>query len=251
MRYLDEHRPRAIAHRGWHIDDLAGRENTLAAFRRAWDEGYRYLETDVHATADGVLVAFHDATLDRVTDGSGPIALRTSGELADIRVRGVDPLPRMEELLEALPDAKFLIDAKSPGAVGPLLDLLRETGAGSRVCIGSFSDRRLAALRAALGPDVATCLSPREVFALARAAAVHRTISTLAVSAQVPPTVRGIPVITPRFVDAAHDSGLEVHAWTIDEPSVMGNLLGMGVDGIMTDRPDLLRDLLQERGCWR
>lgn len=251
MKYLEGHRPRAIAHRGWHIGDLAGRENTLVAFQRAWDEGYRYLETDVHATADGVLVAFHDATLDRVTDGTGAIARRRYDELADVRVRGVDPLPRMDELLAALPDAKFLVDAKSPGAVGPLLDLIRDSDAGSRVCVGSFSDRRLAALRAALGPQVASCLSPREVFALARAAAVGRTISTLAVSAQVPPSVRGIPVITPRFVEAAHSGGLEVHAWTIDDPAVMGHLLDIGVDGIMTDRPDVLREVFEQRGCWR
>ena len=136
--------PRAFAHRGWHTGDLAGRENTLAAFRRAFDEGYRYLETDVHATADGVLIAFHDPFLDRVTDAKGRVATMTWDQVRRAKIRGTDPIPLMSELLEALPDARFNIDAKAAGVLGPLADLIRTAGVADRVCLGSFSDRRLA-----------------------------------------------------------------------------------------------------------
>ena len=113
MAYLDGRPPRAFAHRGWHIGDLAGLENTLAAFRRAFDEGYRYLETDVHATADGELIAFHDPRLDRVTDARGRVAAHDVEQVRRARIGGTEPIPLMAELLEALPEARFNIDAKA------------------------------------------------------------------------------------------------------------------------------------------
>lgn len=250
MAFLDGSPPRAFAHRGWHTGDLAGRENTLEAFRRARAEGYRYLETDVHATSDGVLIAFHDPALDRVTEHRGRIATMTWDEVRHARIGGTDPIPLLTDLLEEFPDARFNIDAKSPGAVGPLIDVISSTGCGDRVCVGSFSDRRLGALREALGPTVASSLGPREVVRLVRAAALSRRFPTAAVAAQVPPRYRTLPVITTRFVETAHASGLEVHAWTIDDPTEMDRLLDLGVDGIMTDRPELLRDVLIRRGAW-
>ena len=158
--YLDGPPPRAFAHRGWHVDDLSGLENSMPAFRRAHDEGFRYLETDVHATADGRLVAFHDLSLDRVTDRVGPIATLPWSEVSRARIAGTEPIPLLADLLEEFPDARFNIDAKADPAVGPLAELIRRTGTGDRVCLGSFSDRRIASLRALLGPAVAT--SPRE-----------------------------------------------------------------------------------------
>jgi len=134
--YLDGEAPRAYAHRGWHVDDLAGLENSMRAFRRAFDEGYRYLETDVHATADGVLVAFHDLRLDRVTDRHGMIANLPWSDVKRARIAGTEPIPLMSDVLEELPQAKFNIDAKAAGAVGPLVDLIKKTGAADRVCLG-------------------------------------------------------------------------------------------------------------------
>src|ERR1700712_799722 len=161
--YLAGSGPRAFAHRGWHVGDLAGCENSMAAFRRAVDEGYQYLETDVHATADGVLVAFHDNRLDRVTDRRGRISQLTWDEVRVARISGREPIPLMSEVLDALPDTRFNIDPKSDAAVGPLIDLLRTSGAVDRVGLGSFSDHRLEVLRGALGPGVATSLGPRGV----------------------------------------------------------------------------------------
>jgi len=250
VAYLEGHPPRAFAHRGWHTGDLAGRENSLAAFRRAFAEGYRYLETDVHATADGVLVVFHDPQLDRVTDQRGRIATQTWAQVRQATIRGRDPIPLLSELLQELPDARFTIDAKAPGAVGPLIELIRSSGAADRVCLGSFSDRRLAALRAALAPRVATSLGPREIFRLVRASALGRGFATTSVAAQVPVSWHRLPIVTPRFLATAHAADLEVHVWTINDEPEMHRLLDLGVDGIMTDRPDLLRDVLVRRGAW-
>jgi glycerophosphoryl diester phosphodiesterase len=249
--YLDGSPPRAFAHRGWHIGDLAGLENTLVAFRRAYDEGYRHLETDVRATADGELVVFHDARLDRVTDASGSVGSLPWSEVGAARVGGREPIPRLAELLETLPDAHFNIDAKSDAAVRPLAELIHRMGAEDRVCVVSFSDRRVAALRAAVGDGTAWALGPAETFRLYRAAVVRRQFSTTAVAAQVPMLYRRVPIVTPRFLRAAHAAGLEVHVWTIDDDAEMHRLLDLGVDGIMTDRPDILRAVLIERGAWR
>lgn len=248
--YLDGSPPRAFAHRGWHVGDLAGLENTLVAFRRAFDEGFRYLETDVHATADGRLIAFHDPRLDRVTDSTGAIGAQPWSRVRRARIGGTEPIPLLTDILEELPDARFNIDAKAAGAVGPLVDVIRRTGAADRVCVVSFSDRRLAELRAALGPYVASALAPRETFRLLRASLAGREFTTSAVAAQVPLTYQRVPIVTPRFLATAHAAGLEVHVWTIDDPVEMRRLLALGVDGIMTDRPELLRDVLAERGSW-
>ena len=246
--FLDGNPPRAFAHRGWHIGDLAGLENSMAAFRRAFDEGYRYLETDVRLTADGQLIVFHDARLDRVTDRQGLVAALPWSEVRQVRIGGTEPIPLLADLLEEFPHARFNIDAKSDAAAGPLVDLVVQAGAGGRVCLGSFSDRRLAA-RATCGPEVATSMGSREIFRLVRASALRRRFRSRRGGAGSA-SVRGVPIVTPRL-STARAAGLEVHVWTIDEPVEMRRLLTLGVDGIMTDRPDLLRDVLRERGDWR
>jgi glycerophosphoryl diester phosphodiesterase len=248
--YLDGPRPRILAHRGWHTGDLAGLENSTAAFRRAIDEGIHYLETDVHATRDGVLVAFHDSVLDRVSDGTGPIAAQSWAEIRDTRIGGREPIPLMADVLAAFPDAMFNIDPKSDNAVGPLIDMITEIRAQDRVCLGSFSGRRLAVLRQALGPTVATSLAPREVWPLLRTGRLlsRKDIRSLgAIAAQVPVRYGRLTIITRRFVARAHSAGLEVHAWTINEPAEMHRLLDLGVDGIISDRPDLALAVVAER----
>jgi len=249
--YLAGSRPRAFVHRGWHIGDLAGCENTMAAFTRAVDEGYQYLETDVHATADGVLIAFHDYRLDRVTDSRGRIAELSWDEISKARIGGREPIPLLAEVLAGFPTARFNIDPKSDRTVGPLIELLRQSDAVDRVGLGSFSDRRLVLLRAALGTAVSTSLGPRAVGSLVAASKLGFGINTQgAQSAQVPVRFGAVRIISPSFVAAAHRIGLEVHAWTIDSPAGMNRLLDMGVDGIITDRPDVLRRVLTDRGQW-
>lgn len=248
--YLDGPRPRILAHRGWHTGDLAGLENSTAAFRRAIDEGIRYLETDVHATRDGVLVAFHDSVLDRVSDGTGPIAGQSWSEIQHTRIGGSEPIPLLADVLAAFPGTMFNIDPKADNAVGPLIDVITEAQAQHRVCLGSFSGRRLAVLRQALGPTVATSLAPGEVLPLLRTGRLlsRKDIRPLgAVAAQVPVRYGRLTIITRRFVDKAHSAGLEVHAWTINDAPEMHRLLDLGVDGIISDRPDLALAVVAER----
>ena len=225
-------------------------ENSLAAFQSAVALGYRYLETDVHATADGVLVAFHDSSLDRVTDRNGEIAELPYREVALARIGGREPIPLLEDLLGALPDARFNIDVKVPGAIEPLVQAVGRTNSLDRVCISSFSDDRLAKVRAALGPRLCTALGPRAVAALRVGSYLPVVRPRAGVCAQVPTGTRWIRIVDPRFVAAAHRLGLQVHVWTIDEPAEIRRLLDLGVDGIMTDDIHALRDVLVERNLW-
>lgn len=254
----------AMAHRGGALHpEIPGVENTLHAFRHAAALGYTYLETDVHATSDGVLLAFHDADLDRVTDRAGQLASLTSEEVALARIAEEHSVPTMAELLEALPHCRFNIDLKSAGAVQPLADLLERTGAHDRVCVGSFSDRRIRAFRKATGGRVATAAAPAEVarFLLPVVGRARRRGRSGPQVLQVPWRHENgrITVATPGFVRRAHAAGLHLHVWTgeassrwvsIDDPESMHTLLDMGVDGLITDRTDVLKDVLLARGLW-
>lgn len=222
----------------------------MAAFAAAIDLGYRYVETDVHATRDGVLVAFHDEGLQRLSGRPESIADLDWRDLETVRVGGGHAIPRFEELLEAWPDLRIAVDPKHDQATVPLIDILQHAAAIDRVCVGSFSGRRLATARRLGGPRLCTGLSPKEVGQLQAASAGLPIKTKAGACAQVPPSARGVPLVHKRFVDAAHTQGIAVHVWTIDDADEMRNLLDLGVDGIMTDRPTVLRDVLVERGAW-
>ncbi|NKQ25843.1 glycerophosphodiester phosphodiesterase [Streptomyces galbus] len=246
--YLDHPGPIPFAHRGGAADGL---ENTAAQFRRAVEAGYRYLETDVHATRDGKLVAFHDATLDRVTDGAGRIADLLWSEVRHARVAGREPVPLFEELLEAFPEARWNVDVKAEPALHPLLNLIGRANAWDRVCVGSFSEHRVVRAQRLAGPRLATSFGTRGVLGLRlRSWGVPAALRRSAVAAQVPESQSGVRVVDARFVRAAHARGLQVHVWTVNEPERMHRLLDLGVDGIMTDHIDTLRKVMEERGAW-
>ncbi|MET8614499.1 glycerophosphodiester phosphodiesterase [Streptomyces misionensis] len=246
--YLDHPGPLAFAHRGGAAD---GVENTEAQFRRAVETGYRYLETDVHATSDGRLVAFHDATLDRVTDGAGRIADLPWARVRQARVGGREPVPLFEELLDAFPEARWNVDVKAEPALRPLLELIERTNAWDRVCVGSFSEARVMRAQRLAGPRLATSFGTRGVLNLRlRSWGLPAVVRRSAVAAQVPVAQSGVPVVDHRFLRAAHALGLQVHVWTINDPDSMHRLLDLGVDGIMTDHIDTLRKVMEERGVW-
>jgi glycerophosphoryl diester phosphodiesterase len=258
--FLDQPGPIGFAHRGG-----AGEapENTLAAFEIAVALGYSYLETDAHITRDGVLVAFHDERLDRVTDRIGAIA-----ELCIAEVEAADAgyafsldrgssfpfrgcgirVPRLEEILVRWPDVRINIDPKSDACVGPLAALLDRFGAWERVCIGSFADSRLRRIRTLGRGRACTSMGPRAV-ALARLAAAPGVIPRMGADCiQVPIRQGPVPIVTERFVVAAHRAGLRVHVWTINDEATIHGLLDLGVDGIMSDRLRVLRDSFARRG---
>ena len=222
----------------------------MAAFAAAIDLGYRYVETDVHATRDGVLVAFHDEGLKRLSGRPEAIADLTWRDLETVRVGGGQAIPRFEELLESWPNLRIAVDPKHDQATVPLIEVLHRADAIDRVCVGSFSGRRLATARQLGGPRLCTGLSPKEVGQLQAASAGLPVRVKSGACAQVPPSAKGVPLVHQRFVDAAHSQGIAVHVWTIDNADQMHQLLDIGVDGIMTDRPTVLRDVLMERGLW-
>ena len=246
--FLDAPGPLAFAHRGGASE---APENTMPAFEHAVRLGYRYLETDAHVTADGVLLAFHDDRLDRVTDRSGIIAELPWSEVQEARVDGREPIPRLDDLLAAWPEVRVNIDPKHDAAAEPLAEAILRTGAVDRVCVGAFSDRRIGVVRSLVGPALCTSMGPREVGRLL-AATTHLRGGRHLTSpcAQVPTNQGPVPVVTQRFVDTAHRLGVQVHVWTIDEREEMERLLDLGVDGIMTDRPQVLKDVLVARGTW-
>ena len=243
----------AFAHRGGaRHPELTGLENTLVAFEHAVRLGYSYLETDVHATRDGVLLAFHDDVLDRVTSSVGSIVESAYVDLRTVLIGGREPIPRMADLLEQFPTSRFNIDVKSDAATALLVDLVESTGSHDRVCVGAFSERRLRDFRRAVSRPVATSYGPVGV-GLSRYAprrVARRALGSRGVALQVPARTRGMQIVTPAFVQRAHAAGRPVHVWTVDTPAEMGALLDLGVDGLFTDRTDVLRDVLVERGQW-
>ncbi len=280
--FLDHPRPLAFAHRG---GAAHAPENSWRAFEHAVGLGYGYLETDVQATADGVLIAFHDRTLDRVTGQPGRVCRLTLKEIAGARIGGTEPIPVLEDVLGAWPDVRFNIDVKDAPAIAPLARVLRRTSAWDRVCVVSFSASRLRATRRALDRPVCMAASPLGT-AMVRfggpparrgSRGPHRgrlkrePAAPAAVAARRPATVDGrpprplaerlaradvrclqlpVPVATPSFIGRAHQLGLQVHVWTVNDRPTMEGLLDLGVDGIMTDETVTLREVLISRGQW-
>lgn len=231
----------------------------MAAFAGAVALGYRYLELDVRATKDGVLVVFHDAELDEATDAGGAIAELTWSEVSKARIGGVEPIARFDELLSTWPQSRLNIDIKAPQAITPLVRAIERSRAHDRVCIASFSDRRReAALRRLSRPVVSSAGRETAVKFLlacalpggAREAAARRALAGVDLL-QIPENGAKVPVVTRATVTAAHEAGVEIHVWTVNEPEDMVRLLDLGVDGLITDRADTLKEVLTARGEWR
>ena len=254
VAFLDHPRPHSFAHRG---GAAHAPENTWTAFEHAVKLGYAYLETDARATSDGRLVAFHDRTLDRVTDGSGPIGARSYREVSALRVAGSEPVPLIEDLLGAWPGVRFNIDLKDEPGIPLLAGVLRRAGAWDRVCVTSFSGSRLRAARGVIDRPVCMATSPAVIAGVRYTVRVgssgtgprgplsRRLSQRQMCCAQVP-----AKVASASFVRRAHALGLDVHVWTINDRAEMKQLLERGADGIMTDDIETLRDVLIERGQW-
>lgn len=249
-RYFDT-RFAALAHRGGASEGVPlALENTLPAFAAAVALGYRYLETDVHVTADGTPVAFHDEHLDRVTDAAGAISSFAARDLARVLVGGLERVPTLGELLEAFPTARFNLDLKADASVEAVARALDAHAAHDRVCVGSFSTSRLRRFRRLVGPRVATAVSPAGIAAYASPGVRRLGALDAGAALQVPTRHRGVPVVTRGLVAAAHAAGRVVHVWTINDADEMDALIDLGVDGLVSDDLVTLKAVLTRRNLW-
>jgi glycerophosphoryl diester phosphodiesterase len=245
-KYLDHQGVLAFAHRG---GDRVAPENTMAAFQNAVGQGYRYLETDVHASKDGVVYAFHDDDLNRMVGEDMAISTLTAAEIEGLQMQGGHHIPTMAELFETFPEARFNIDAKAWPVVEPLIALINKTQTHERICIGSFSDKRIKTVRRGVG-DVCHSVGPMGAARFCLGAWGRLPLSYAAGAVQFPVSEFGVPMVTPASVAYAHQRGLQVHVWTINDESTMHRLLDMGVDGVMTDDCALLKKVLLARNLW-
>ncbi len=246
--FLDHPGPIPYAHRGGALEGL---ENTLPAFEASTRLGYRYLETDCRLTADGVLLAFHDDDLSRACDRPGKISELPWSEVQTARVGGQEPIPLLEDVLGHFPAARINLEPKSDAAVMPMLETIRRTGSVERICAGSFNGKRLKQIRSVLGPTLCTSMGPIEVARWLAGSMMPGGLGIPSVPvAQVPVKQGFVPIVTARTVEAAERRGVQVHVWTIDDPVEMDRLLDIGVHGLMTDRPQVLKEVLQRRGQW-
>lgn len=244
--YFSPAPPRVIAHRGLAID---APENTLLAFSRALAIGVTHLETDVHVSSDGVAMVSHDPDLTRLVGREVSVSQLTSHELRRIALGAGQGFCSLAEALDAFPDARFNIDIKVAGVAAPAAAAIHAANAVGRVLVSSFGDRRRRDAVRRL-PGVATSVSARGALAsvaLAGAGAVRPLARVLrgAHAVQLPTSLLGMKPFSPRALSSFHAVGIEVHAWTINEPAAMRALLDAGVDGLITDRADLALEVLR------
>lgn len=251
--YLGVEHPIRFAHRG---SRMLWPENTVYAFAKAVELGYRYIETDVRISRDRHVVVFHDASLERTTNGSGKVS---DWDLEDLRkldaayhfdLEGHHPLrgtgigiSTLREVFEQFPEAHFNIDLKGAGMEWPVADVIRDAGRVESTMIGSFIGHRTAKFRRITGGEVATSAGPREAMAMWIASRRGRSVRKAAAAYQLPFNYKSLP-IDRKFVAAIHAAGAQVHFWTVNDKPNMERLLELGADGIITDRPDLLNEVL-------
>ena len=222
----------------------------MAAFESAVRHGYRYIETDVQATRDGVAVAFHDDTLERLGGRRDRVGELQWSEMKEIRIDHREPIARLDEILGTWPDLRVNVDPKSDAAVGPMVEVLRRSNAVERVCVASFSDSRIERVRGQLGDGLCWSPGPKAIGRLRAASLGLPCRAPRAPCVQVPLRYRGMPIVDHAFVEAAHRRGVAVHVWTVNEAKAMDRLLDLGVDGIMADRIEVLKSVLVARGAW-
>jgi len=234
----------------------------MEAFGGAVDLGYSWLETDVHTSSDGVVVCLHDDTLDRTTNGGGQANQFSYSELSrfdagynhgpeagfPFRGRGI-AIPTLEELVTSFPDVRVIVDLKQDGTEQPLADLVERLGLWDRLIVGSFSGARAALFRRLTGGRVTTSTAPMDTLRRWLAAGVGITPAP-AHALQVPMRYGPLRLVSRRSLGKHQRAGSQVHVWTVNETDLMHQLIDWGIDGIITDRPDLLRGVLESRGLW-
>ena len=244
--YFDLQTPLGIAHRGGSLEHL---ENTASAFHHAIDLGYTVIETDIQVTRDGVMVVHHDRTTARTSRVNIDIPAESWSRLSTVQLLNGDAILRFEELLELVgPQVYLNLDPKTDEAGQSLAQFLQANPQlRERLCVGSFSTRRLISLRERI-PGLKSSLGSAEMVKLMLAFVSGRKFvaSSGVCAIQIPPRAYGISLTNSRFIDYVHEQGLDVHVWTIDEEHEMRRLYALGVDAVMTDRPTLLKKVLTD-----
>ncbi|MBA5776920.1 glycerophosphodiester phosphodiesterase [Stappia sp. F7233] len=245
--YLADTQFACFAHRGGGKEHP---ENSRKAFEAVRDIGYRFIEIDVQASSDGVLVVFHDDHLDDLTDGTGTLSKLPIDTIQQAKISGTEPIMTLEEALVDFPGLRFNIDIKTDHALAPTIDLMEKMNCLDRVCLASFSDQRLSAVRQHFGDRACTGAGPADVRALKYGSWLMPSPAVEALCAQIPVWHGPIRLPTRRFNRFCNARGIAVHVWTIDEEARMRRLIRAGVNGLITDRPTLLRKVAMEEGVW-
>ena len=236
-----------IAHRGGAGEAC---ENSLEAFRNAASLGYCYMETDMQVSADGEIYLFHDDRLEQVSNGTGFFSDHKAAEIDKLRLLNGEPIIRLADILSALPEAIFNIDIKRKNGTAPLAQFLSSHPDAERVIAASFHKDRLELLKELAGKAVQVTAVQSDVIKLKLMGWGVPLAKPDVIAAQVPLRHYGVPIITPSFISICKKLDIKLHVWTIDDADVMRWLIDSGVDGIMTDRPSLLRKVAIEKGCW-
>ncbi|WP_394940498.1 glycerophosphodiester phosphodiesterase family protein [Psychromicrobium sp. YIM B11713] len=252
--YLESDVPLAFAHRGFSPRGTAI-ENSLSAFQAATEQGFSYLETDLRTSADGVLMVFHDLKLDRATNGKGKLSRRSAAELSNLLIGGSEAIPSFEEMVLTFPEARINFDIKDAASVEPLIEVIEKHSLHHRICVASFADRRRRAVLRRLSQATTSSGGMASIAAFVLLSGwlprgLMRGVLHDVDCLQLPVSWGIFRLITEKSVQRAHALGLKMHAWTINDKQQMHALFDLGVDGVMTDRADLLAEVMRERGYW-
>jgi glycerophosphoryl diester phosphodiesterase len=236
-----------FVHRG---GDEKKTENTLEAFQYSSDLGFTFMETDVQYTKDGEVVVFHDIDLKRIAGLEKKISELSLKEIKSIDLIGGGKIPTLDDLLSSFKNLRFNIDIKVDSAVEKTVDIIKSQDALNRTCLAAFSSKRLNRIRNLAGKDACTSMGQLEVSKLIMRSWGLPFDKQPGMCAQVPTAQWGIPVVTEGFIEEAHRQDKLVHVWTIDDPEEMHNLIKKSVDGLMTDKPSILKKVLIEQNLF-
>ena len=241
-RYLDYDGLKVLAHRGGAEESY---ENTTESFEYSQLLGCEFIETDVQVSSDGIPYIFHDDDLKRILNKPVRFDSLSSNEIDDLNIFNSCKIPKLSDTLLRFPNLCFQIDFKTDEVVMPALDVINDMNVFDRVCIASFSSKRLQNVRS-LYPDLCISMGPNEVFKTLLASLNLYKGEIPGDCLQIPMSYYGIKIVSKRFVDFVHSRGLKIMIWTINDIKTFKYLIDLGVDGIITDKPKLLFQTIEE-----
>tara|TARA_Y100001935_G_C17270614_1_gene491719 strand:+ start:397 stop:1143 length:747 start_codon:yes stop_codon:yes gene_type:complete len=236
-----------FVHRG---GDEVETENTIEAFKYSSDLGFVFIETDVQATKDGHVVIFHDASLKRMAGVNKSINELTLKEINEINLLGGGKIPLLSEALETFPDLRFNIDIKTEDALEETIQIIKKMNFLDKTCLASFSSSRLKRIKNLAGPEACISSGQMDIFKMMCQSIGIELQATMSQCAQIPVKQWGVPVLTKRFIETAKKQNKFVHVWTIDDIDQMFELIEFGVDGLMTDKPSVLKEAMLKKGLF-